>query len=567
MKTAATPPTDFTPETWNRMGFSEKVRGGCFAYISKGLDYPAPAYVFHFAKIVLLVSGWIMFCRFTPGMGRLENIGSWAFEPTAFQKAFIWGLAFETLGFGCMSGPLGLRIWPPFTAFLYYLRPGTTKLPLFPGVPIIGGNRRTWLDAALYAGFVVSLFVALVQPEIDRNHLIPIVLLLPLCAMGDRVIFLSARGEHHFAIVVSFLVAGDWIAASKWIQLAIWFWAGISKLTPAFAYVVPIMTANNPLMKSAWFRRKLVKNYPDDLSPSLMGTVMAHMGTFLELGAPLILVWVTKDGPLLYFGLALALILHLFIISNMPIAAVFEWNMLSAYAGVFLFYFNPEVSLFAVGSVPMTLYLIVGCLVVPLVGNLVPRWISFLLAMRYYAGNWAWNAWLFRGDSYEKLNQLKRAAPLMLEQQRRFLPPEKSTEGEVLFLAFRTLHLQGRILGMLLPRAIDGNPFQDYTYSDGELVAASVLGWNFGEGHLADEDLLKAVQEQCGFEEGELRVICVEAQPLLKRTLHWRINDAKTGQLAEGHVHLAELAKRAPWDCGEVDAPANSTAPIEAPLR
>ena len=86
----------------------------------------------------------------------------------------------------------------------------------------------------------------------------------------------------------------------------------------------------------------------------------------------------------------------------------------------------------------------------------------------------------------------------------------------------------------------------------GEGVAATVLGWNFGEGHLADEKLLAAIQEQCHFEEGEVRVICVEAQPIFKRTLHWRINDAKTGQLEEGHVTLDELAKRKPWDFGEV---------------
>ena len=100
------------------------------------------------------------------------------------------------------------------------------------------------------------------------------------------------------------------------------------------------------------------------------------------------------------------------------------------------------------------------------------------------------------------------------------------------------------VLGKLLPQATDGNPYQEYTYSDGEAISASVLGWNFGEGHLADEALLAAIQEQCGFEEGELRVICVESQPILGSTLHWRINDAKTGLMDEGYVELDELAKR-----------------------
>jgi hypothetical protein len=172
--------------------------------------------------------------------------------------------------------------------------------------------------------------------------------------------------------------------------------------------------------------------------------------------------------------------------------------------------------------------------------------------MRYYAGNWAWNAWLFRHDSQRKLDQLKRAAPLLREQQERFMPAEQALQLDAGYLAFRTLHLQGRVLGLLLPRATGGNPFQEYTYVDGEAVTASTIGWNFGEGHLGDERLIAAVQEQCNFEDGELRVICVEAQPILGSTLHWRIVDAKNGLLDEGYAELSDLAKRKPWDCGEV---------------
>ena len=118
--------------------------------------------------------------------------------------------------------------------------------------------------------------------------------------------------------------------------------------------------------------------------------------------------------------------LHCFILSNMPIAAVFEWNILSMYAGFFLFWHNPEVSLFSIDSIPMILFLIVACLIVPFVGNFVPRAVSFLLAMRYYAGNWAWNAWLFEGDSYKKLECFKRAAPLSREQLEATLTPGAS---------------------------------------------------------------------------------------------------------------------------------------------
>jgi hypothetical protein len=74
-----------------------------------------------------------------------------------------------------------------------------------------------------------------------------------------------------------------------------------------------------------------------------------------------------------------------------------------------------------------------------------------------------------------------------------------------------------------------------------------VIGYNFGDGHLHDESLLRAVQEQCGFEDGELRCIFVEGQPLGRPTLDWRIADAKTGARDEGQVRVADLVGQAPW--------------------
>ena len=79
------------------------------------------------------------------------------------------------------------------------------------------------------------------------------------------------------------------------------------------------------------------------------------------------------------------------------------------------------------------------------------------------------------------------------------------------------------------------------------MVAGLVLGWNFGDGHLHNEQLLRAVQDQCGFEEGELRCIMVEAQPLGQRSLHFRIHDAKAGLMEEGQANVEELRALQPW--------------------
>jgi len=534
-----------------KRSFSELVREGCEGYVRQGIGLPVAAYVFHAVKLCLFVLGWMFFCSFTPGLGSPRHFGAWCFEGIAFQKAFIWACLVEVLGCGCMSGPLGFHIWPPFTAFLHFLRPGTIKLAPFPSLPLFGGTTRTWFDVTLYGAFVASLVHALVSVEIGVAQLLPIVVLLPLCGLADKTILLAARVEHHFAMIVCFLLAGNWIAGCKAVQLAIWFWAGVSKLTVAFGYVIPVMTVNNPLVRSAALRQRMFVSYPDDLRPSRLGKAMAHAGTFLELAAPLTLLFVTHSGPLLVVGMILVLMLHSFIIGNMPAGAVFEWNLVSLYAAFFLFVGHPEVTVLDIGSIPLALYLVVGLILLPLIGNLVPARVSFLVAMRYYAGNWAWNAWLFRGDSYKKLDKVKRASPLFREQLERFAPQE-AANMDSRGMAFRSLHLQGRTLGLLLPKALGGRPFQEYNYVDGENVAGSVLGWNFGEGHLCDQRLLQCVQEQCHFEDGDVRALTVESQPLFGSTLHWRIVDANRGVLDEGHVRLDELARRAPWDYGEI---------------
>ena len=85
-------------------------------------------------------------------------------------------------------------------------------------------------------------------------------------------------------------------------------------------------------------------SYPDDLRPSRLGKAMAHAGTFLEFAAPLTLLFVTAPGPLLVVGMIFVLLLHGFILGNMPAGAVFEWNLVSLYAAFFLFVGHPDVS-------------------------------------------------------------------------------------------------------------------------------------------------------------------------------------------------------------------------------
>jgi Transmembrane protein of unknown function (DUF3556) len=329
------------------------------------------------------------------------------------------------------------------------------------------------------------------------------------------------------------------------VQLALWFWAGVSKLNQHFPSVVGVMISNSPVARFHGLRRRLYRKFPDDLRPSRLATAMAHAGTALELGVPLILL-LSPGGWSLVLGIALMLGLHAFITSNVPMGVPIEWNVLVVYGGFALFWTHPAISLLDLGATPLTAFLVVMLVVVPLVGNLFPGRVSFLLAMRYYAGNWPFGVWLFRGDSYRKLDRLTKSAPWVYDQLERFYDRATAVGLVGKVLGFRLMHLHGRALPLLLPKAVER--LEDYEYMDGEIVAGLALGWNFGDGHLHHESLLRAIQQQCEFAPGELRCVFVESQPLGRATLAYRIIDAGTGLLEAGELRVSALRDRQPWE-------------------
>src|SRR5689334_852395 len=151
-------PPPYDALAWAREPFVEKARKVCQAWALQGYGTPLVAYAFYAAKILIYIGIWWLTLR-----GR----GPW--EPIAFEKAILWNMLFEGLGLGCGSGPLTGRYSPPIGGFLYFLRPGTTKLPLAPRLPLLGGTRRTWLDAALYLVLVAALVRALTAPAPDAG--------------------------------------------------------------------------------------------------------------------------------------------------------------------------------------------------------------------------------------------------------------------------------------------------------------------------------------------------------------------------------------------------------------
>jgi hypothetical protein len=539
-------PTPYDPIEWSRTPLPERARLVCQAWASEGYGTPLAVYAAYAVKLAFYVGMWLLFCWRSPELGSPWTVADWWLHPLGFEKAILWSMLFEGLGLGCGSGPLTGRYVPPVGGFLYFLRPGTTKLPLFPRLPVLGGSRRSPLDCALYLAIVSLLVATLMAATVDRSLIIAIAILVPIAGAADRTIFLALRAEHYWTTAICLAAGGSWIAGAMAVQLALWFWAGVSKLNHHFPHVVCVMTSNSPIVRSARMRRRLYRRPPDDLRPSRLAVAMAHAGTALELAVPLVFLF-SPGGTSLEVGIVLMLLLHGFITFNVPMGVPIEWNLMVVYGGFALFWAHPGVSPLDLAASPaLAVFLAVMLVGVPLLGNLVPGRVSFLLAMRYYAGNWGYGVWLFRGEAYRKLDRLTKSSPWIHDQLARFYDRPTATGLVGRAMAFRLMHLHGRALPVLIPKAVDR--LEDHEYLDGEIVAGLVLGWNFGDGHLHREDLLRAVQEQCGFEAGELRCIFVEAQPLGRSTLSYRIHDARSGLIERGELDIADLRRRQPWE-------------------
>jgi hypothetical protein len=543
-------PPPYDPLEWAKQPFAQQAEQACKAWAVQGYGTPIGAYFLYVLKVVFYIWMWTYFCSFTPGLGGLNNFMAWIFNPIAFQKAILWSMLFEILGLGCGSGPLTGRYFPPLGGFLYFLRPGTTKLPLYPAMPILGGNKRRMQDVVLYAAFVVLLVHALTLPTIGFYDLLPVVVLLPLMGIGDRTLFLAARGEHYWTTAVCFLFAGPELAAAAWIggakvvQLGLWFWAGFSKLNRHFPYVVGVMTSNSPITRFAWMRKLMYKNFPEDLNPSALARIAGHWGTAVEMGIAILMLLAPAGSYTQIAAFALMLGLHIYITSNVPMGVPIEWNFMVVYGAFFLFWSQASVSLLLI-PLPLAIFLTMAIIALPLIGNIYPHALSFLISMRYYAGNWAASVWFFRDGSHKKLDLLTTSARWVPDQLRLFYSESDTVAILSKVMAFRLMHLHGRGFAQLIPKAVPD--YSNYSYAEGEVIAGQILGYNFGDGHLHDEKLGAAIQPTCKFESGDVRCIFIESEPLFQSKLNYRIYDLKDGVIERGQLDARALRHRQPW--------------------
>ena len=521
-----------------RLPFNERRKLACQAWAIQGYGTPLAVYVLYALKIVFYIGMWLYFCSFAAP----TSDPAWWCSRDAFTRAVLWTMAFECIGLGCGSGPLTGRYLPPIGGLLYFARPGTTRLAPAPFIPGTSGHQRTWIDVAMYIAHLGFLVRALTSSTLSSSLLWPTILLLPFMGLRDKTVFLANRPEHYYTTLLCLLAGPDWIPGSKAVLIAIWCWAGIAKLNHHFPTVVAVMTSNSPFMAHTGLRKAMYRDYPTDLRPSTLAKGIAHGGAFVELGFPALLL---LGDPFTPVGLGLMVLFHIYIVSCVPLAVPIEWNFFMVYAALVLFGVHGG-GLGHIAAPPLALLLLIILVAIPLYGHLKPDRVSFLIAMRYYAGNWPFSVWLFRGEASQRLDEkLTKASATIPKQLRLFYedPIIHAALGKV--AAFRTMHLQGRVLHDVIPKAVAN--IEDYEYLDGELITGLTLGWNFGDGHLGQQGLLDAVQAQCQFDEGELRCVFVQPQPLFGTTMTWRIVDARTGVIDEGETPISALLTRQPW--------------------
>jgi hypothetical protein len=550
-------------ESWSKGTRAEKMIPMARHWAEVGFGTPVVLHLFYVVKILLYILGGWLVALATKGIDGFTNVASWYAEPIAFEKVVLYTMLFEVIGLGCGFGPLNNRFFPPMGSILYWLRPNTIRLPPWPNrVPLTKGTARTPVDALLYAALLVMLVVALFSdgagpiPALNtRVGVLPlwqiwtILGLLAVVGLRDKVIFLAARGEVYASFTVAFLFAGvDMIIAAKLVCLVIWLGAATSKLNRHFPFVISTMMSNNPVFRPRWIKRKFFEHFPDDLRPGRLSRMLAHFSTAIEGLVPLVLFFSHGGWPTAIAAFVM-LCFHFGIMSAIPMGVPLEWNVFMMFSVLALFVGHAGLGLGDLQSpLPIVLFLVVAGTVV--VGNLFPRKVSFLPGMRYYAGNWDTGLWCIKPSAEQKIgNNIVAIASMPAAQMERFYGSKETAEMYLYMgYAFRAFNTHGRAMFTLAHRAMAGQNEDDYVLTDGERICSTAIGWNFGDGHMHNEQLIAALQERCHFEPGEVRILLLDAQPIHKQSQQYRLVDAATGEFERGYVNVADMVTRQPWD-------------------
>ncbi|MBW0018769.1 MAG: DUF3556 domain-containing protein [Mycobacterium sp.] len=547
---------------WSNGTRSEKIRPMARHWAEVGFGTPVVMHLFYVVKILLYILGAWLFALTTKGINGFAGVASWWSEPIVFEKVVLYTMLFEVIGLGCGFGPLNNRFFPPMGSILYWMRFGTIRLPPWPNrLGWTQGTKRTPIDVGLYALLLVLTLGALISdgvgpiPELGTTvgllpkwEIVLVLVTLGILGLRDKVIFLAARGEVYATLAVTFLFSGvDVIVASKLVFLVIWIGAATSKLNRHFPFVISTMMSNSPLVRPRFIKRLFFEKFPDDLRPGRLSRMFAHISTLIEGCVPIVL-FVAHGGMVTTVAATVMVIFHLGILTAIPMGVPLEWNVFMIFGVLSLFVAHARLGLTSLHNpIPVAILIALSAGIV-VAGNMFPRKISFLPGMRYYAGNWDTTLWCVKPSANEKINRgIVAIASMPQAQLERYYGKERAQIPLYLGYAFRAMNTHGRALFTLAHRAMAGQNEDDYVITDGERICSTAIGWNFGDGHMHNEQLIAAMQQRCKFAPGEVRVVLLDAQPIHQQTQQYRLVDAATGEFERGYVRVADMVTRQPW--------------------
>ncbi|WP_025777536.1 DUF3556 domain-containing protein [Brevibacterium sp. VCM10] len=571
--TPVPPPVDM--ETFQSQSLSDRVRAVVLHWVDFGFGSPLLFHCIYIAKLAVLYIGLgVTLATLTSGLGAPWHVMQWWNEPIVYQKLVLWTLLLETIGVAGSWGPLAGKFKPMTGGYLFWLRPGTIRMPPWPGkLPGTNGFNRTIVDVVLYALLLVATFVPIIlpgapgaqvasnYPEGFGNLVSPVMMIAPLVllvliGLRDKVIFIAARAEQYGPAVLMFALvpvfAGgfvDMIIMLKLLIFSVWVGAGVSKFGKHFSFVIPPMISNSPFIPSKMVKRMHYRNAPEDVRPGGMGVLVGHgLGTLVEIATPIVLLFTTNfTVALLAAGLMICF--HLFITSTFPLAVPLEWNLLFAYTAGFLFIGFPNAdgySIYDASSPWLVIVSLAGLFFFPVLGNLRPDLVAFTPSMRQYAGNWASALWAFQPGAEDKLEVVTRPTKNQVNQLQQMGFPQEAAELTLQqTLGWRTMHSQGR--GLLSLMYMHVSDVDRATIREAEFACNSLVGFNFGDGHLHNHHLIAELQRRCHFEPGEFIVAWVESQPIHKNTQEYMVIDAAVGIVERGTWNVADAVAEQPW--------------------
>lgn len=507
-----------------------------------------------------------------------------------YAKFLVWQHLAEAIG--CRQGPLMGHTGIP-NNWKYRLSLGTIKCPLLPFL----GKKRNIFDLVAHVLFFASGIAFLRAKEYKLKYIRTLCACDVWICLSDLTQFFASTGHAYFSMLLSacFAPNNGQLAGMQTALIMQWFFSGVGKIGPWFSYVNgPFMLQSKWLAGSRWLFDLLVKS-TTDLSPTLLGMVVAHTAAAVEYIAPLALMIpkkVRREGladaeekagaktdtsevqtldistpqesgvskadlsinsisnrlarASVWLGLIGITGMHGYILTMPAPFDVYSWNASFGLSAIYLFFYanfgfdhrgakkmHPGLAAWLLGEFALCWY-----------GQFYPDKIGYYISHRYWAGNWV-QTFFFAKPTKAVMDKLKSVKTFNSDPQIWSSIVQGSAQNmfysNMAYLWLANLNMKA-FVGMVIEgvRAAGGAGAAVTDYMP--IPLAQLCCGEFRD-NLYTTSILPTMQEELGFDSGECFMMRLGAFGMLRQTATWGIYDMKDGWLKSGAVSLSKLAQ------------------------